>query len=148
MSLQSKRALWGKLAKKNYRDAFVASRIAQTIAFQLRVLRQRKELSQAELAKELGTSQNAISRMENPKYGKPSISTLRKIASYFEVGLVVRFAPLSEIVDWTTSLEERSVEVPDFEHDLGLVDKQAKLEIGDQFVIGGDKKERKYDTSR
>src|SRR5215468_5880466 len=101
MSLQSKQGLRKKLENKAYRDSFVASRIAQTLAFQLRVLRQRGGLSQAELAKKLGTSQNAISRMENPKYGKSSISTLRKIALFFKVGLVVRFAPLSEIAHWT-----------------------------------------------
>lgn len=124
MSLQSKQGLRTKLASKEYRDAFVASRIAQTIAFQARLLRQRKDLSQAELAKELGTSQNAISRLENPKYGKPSISTLRKIAAFFDVGLVVRFAPLSEIVDWTTNLSEMAVDVPGFEDDTGFVDRK------------------------
>jgi transcriptional regulator with XRE-family HTH domain len=124
MSLQSKQGLWAKLASKKYRDAFVASRIAQTIAFQARLLRQRKDLSQADLAKELGTSQNAISRLENPKYGKPSISTLRKIAAFFDVGLVVRFAPLSEIVDWTTNLSAMAVDVPGFEHDTGFVDRK------------------------
>ena len=69
MSLQSKQALHKKLANGKYRDAFISSRIAQTLAFQLRVLRQREGLSQADLAKKLQTSQNAISRMENPAYG-------------------------------------------------------------------------------
>jgi transcriptional regulator with XRE-family HTH domain len=111
-----------KLANEKYRDAFVASRIARTLAFQLRVLRQRAGLSQIELAKKLGTSQNAISRMENPAYGKASISTLRKIASFFKVGLIVRFAPISEIVDWTTHLSAEAVDVPDFERDTRLAD--------------------------
>lgn len=122
MSLQSKQGLRKKLANKNYRDAFVASRIAQTLAFQLRVLRQRAGLSQTELAKKLGTSQNAVSRIENPQYGKASISTLRKVASYFNVGLIVRFAPLSEIADWTVNLSEKAVDVPDLEHDTGFID--------------------------
>lgn len=121
MSLQSKQNLEKKLAGKQYRDAFVAARISQAIAFQLRVLRQRANLSQDDLAKELGTSQNAISRMENPKYGKPSISSLRKLASFFDVGLVVRFAPFSEIADWSTNLSEESVNVPNFDHDRGFL---------------------------
>ena len=125
MSLQSKQGLRNKLANEKFRDAFVASRIAQTIAFQLRVLRQRNEMSQAELAKALQTSQNAISRMESPEYGKPSITTLRKMASFFKVGLIVRFAPLSEIADWTISLSGPSVDVPDLEHDTGFIDKKA-----------------------
>jgi transcriptional regulator with XRE-family HTH domain len=124
MSLQSKQGLHKKLSNEKYRDAFVASRIAQTIAFQLRVLRERNGLSQAELAQKLRTSQNAISRIENPAYGKPSITTLRKIASFFNVGLVVRFAPLSEIADWSTNLTEKSVDVPDFEHDTGFIERK------------------------
>jgi len=134
MSLQSKQGLRKKLADKKYRDAFVASRIAQTIAFQLRVLRQRKGFSQAELANALGTSQNAISRIENPKYGKPSISTLRKIAAYFNVGLIVRFASLSEIADWTTTLTSKSVDIPDFEHDGGFVDRMPPHSQSGTFI--------------
>ena len=124
MSLQSKQGLQKKLSNEKYRDAFVASRIAQTIAFQLRVLRERNGLSQAELAQRLRTSQNAISRIENPTYGKPSITTLRKIASFFNVGLIVRFAPLSEIADWSINLSEKSVDVPDFEHDTGFIERK------------------------
>ncbi len=122
MSLQSKRSLLKKLDNKQYRDTFVGSKIGQTIAFQLRVMRQRAGLSQDELAKALGTSQNAVSRMENPRYGKPSITTLKKVASFFDVGLVVRFAPLSEIVEWTTKLSTESIQVPDFCNDAGLAD--------------------------
>lgn len=142
MSLQSKRSLRKKLNDQQYRDAFVASRIAQTIAMQLRILRQREGLSQADLARELGTSQNAVSRMENPKYGKPSISTLRKMAAFFKVGLIVRFAPLSEIADWTTTLTSKSVDVPALEHDTGFVDRMPiGFEYGDfvpvSKVVGG-----------
>ena len=122
MSLQSKQSLLKKLDNKQYRDTFVGSRIGQTIAFQLRVMRQRAGLSQDELAKALGTSQNAVSRMENPRYGKPSITTLKKVASFFDVGLVVRFAPLSEIVEWTTKLSTESIQVPDFCNDAGLAE--------------------------
>jgi len=82
---------------------------------QARVLRQRKEMSQKDLAIALHTSQNAIYRLENPKYGRPSISTLRKLATFFDVGLVVRFAPFGELVRWTTSLSESSINVADFE---------------------------------
>lgn len=127
MSLQSKQGLRKKLGNKAYRDAFVASRISQTLAFQLRVLRQRDGLSQADLAKDLETSQNAISRMESPTYGKVSISTLRKIASHYDVGLIVRFAPFSEIADWTVNLGRTSVEISKFENDAGFIDKKSAV---------------------
>jgi ribosome-binding protein aMBF1 (putative translation factor) len=102
--------------------AFISSRIGQTIAAQVRVLRQREQMSQADLAKCLGTSQNAIYRLENPRYIKHNTSTLKRVAEFFKVGLIVRFAPLSEIVDWTNNLSETSINVPDLTHDTGFVD--------------------------
>jgi transcriptional regulator with XRE-family HTH domain len=122
MSLHSRRSIHNKLRNRNFREAFVSSRIAQSIATQARVLRQRKELSQADLARELGTSQNAIYRLENPKYGRPNISTLKKLASFYDVGLVVRFASFSEISDWALNLSDKSIDVPDFDHDTGFSD--------------------------
>ena len=100
----------------------MSSRIGQTVATQLRVLRQRKDMSQEELAKALSTSQNAISRLENPTYGKASISTLKAVASFFDVALVVRFAPYSELVKWTNSLDSDSINIPVFDDDLGFVE--------------------------
>jgi transcriptional regulator with XRE-family HTH domain len=90
------------------------------LAFQLRILRQKEGLSQAELASKLATSQNAISRIESPNYGKASLSTLVKLASFFDVGLIVRFASHSEIADWTTDLSTKSVDVPKFSDDVGF----------------------------
>jgi transcriptional regulator with XRE-family HTH domain len=92
-------------------------------------LRQRKDLSQAELARLLGTSQNAIYRLENPRYGRPNISTLKKLASFYDVGLIVRFAPISEIADWTTDLSQNSMDVPSFDHDTGFMEHGALDQI-------------------
>lgn len=120
MSFLSRRTLKKKLGNEAYREAYVSSRIAQTIAFQVRALRQREGLSQDELAKALETSQNAISRLENPSYGKPNISTLRRIASYFKVGLVVRFGPLSEIAGWSENLTPDVIDIPNLDNDSGF----------------------------
>src|ERR1039457_3051240 len=53
MPLQSKKSLHRKLADPKFREAFVSSRIAQTIATQIRTLRQKEEMSQKDLAREL-----------------------------------------------------------------------------------------------
>lgn len=52
------------------------------------------------MADKIGTNQNAVYRAENPNYGKQTITTLKKIAAAFDVALVVRFAPFSELLDW------------------------------------------------
>jgi transcriptional regulator with XRE-family HTH domain len=87
-------------------------------------MRQKREMSQQDLAKDLDTSQNAIYRLENPKAHKPNISTLEKIAAFFGVALIVRFAPLSEIVDWTMDMSPASIDVPSFDQDPGFIEKK------------------------
>lgn len=118
MSLQSKEDLIEKLHNKEFRDAFVSSRVSNTLVFQIRALRQKRGLSQTQLAKELSTSQNAIYRLESPQYGRPSITTLKKLASLFDVGLAVWFVPFSELVDRFTNLSTESLLVPAFDDDL------------------------------
>ena len=47
-------------------------------------------------------NQNMIYRLENPSYGRATISTLKRIAAVFDVALVVRFVPFSQLIDWVT----------------------------------------------
>jgi len=47
-------------------------------------------------------NQNAISRLESVDYGKPTITTLKRLAAALDVSLIVRFAPFSEVVDWVS----------------------------------------------
>ncbi len=120
MPLHSKAKLIFKFNNPEYRKAFVSSRIDNGLAFQIRVMRQGKGWSQAEFAKKLGTSQNAVFRMENPAYGKQSLTTLKKIAEIFDVGLTVRFISFSQLVDLTTSMSTEDVLVPSFAEDQAL----------------------------
>src|ERR1017187_5120 len=122
--LHSKQSLHRKLQDPKYREAFASSRVAQTVAAQIKVMRQRMNMSQKDLARELETSQNAVYRLEKPNYGRPNISTLRKVASFFEVGLIVRFAAFSEIVDWALNINQHSIDVPSFAEDLGFVERK------------------------
>jgi len=44
-------------------------------------------------------TQNAISRLENPYYGKATLTTLKRIAAIFDVALIVQFVPFSQLVN-------------------------------------------------
>ena len=73
----------------------------------------------------MGTNQNAVYRLENPNYGKPTITTLRKVAAVFDVALVVRFVPFSQLVDWVSGtpfvdhgLTPSALSVPSFRAEL------------------------------
>jgi hypothetical protein len=47
-------------------------------------------------------TQHAISRLESQGYGKPTLTTLKRLAAAMDVGLIVRFVPFSELVDWVS----------------------------------------------
>jgi transcriptional regulator with XRE-family HTH domain len=103
--------------EKAYREAFVAENISTGIAFQIRALRKKEVWSQEELGNRSGKPQNVISRLENPDYGKFTISTLLDIASAFDVALMVRFVPFSCLRFSLNDLSESALAVPKFEEE-------------------------------
>jgi transcriptional regulator with XRE-family HTH domain len=125
--LTSREGLCRRLRKgPEARSKFVESHLNKELAFQLRSLRDNAELSQEELATRVGMTQNAISRLENPNYGRATLTTLRRLAATYDVGLVVRFVPFSQLVDWETGtayiergLRPESMDVQTFEQEAG-----------------------------
>ncbi len=63
------------------------------IAEEIIKARAKAKVTQAELAKRIGTKPTAISRLESPNYGKVSISTLRKVANALDCELEVHLLP-------------------------------------------------------
>lgn len=102
------------LADKEYRDLFVSEHIGQGLAFQIRALRKERGWSQDELGQRAEMKQASISQLEDPDYGRLSLSTLKRLASAFDVALMVKFAPFSELVEWTTELTPRDLAPPSF----------------------------------
>ena len=105
------------VADPEQRHYLVEAQIRHGIPLQLRAMREGQGWTQATLAEKLGTTQNAISRLENPRTGKPTITTLERIAQAFDVALIVKFAPFSELIDSLSELSEKSVSVPSYEYE-------------------------------
>ena len=61
------------------------------IARKIYDLRTRARLSQADLAKKVGTTQSVISRLEDADYEGHSLAMLRRIASALEKRVEIRF---------------------------------------------------------
>src|SRR5437016_3266110 len=106
---------------KDARARFVDSHLSKGIAFQIQALRDEKGWSQQELAERIGSNQNAVYRLENPNYGKPTLTTLKKVAAAFDVAVVVRFISFGQFVDWLTEtpyaelgLRPEALAVPSF----------------------------------
>jgi transcriptional regulator with XRE-family HTH domain len=107
------------------RARFVESYISKGLAYQIRGMREREGWSQQQLADRLESNQNSVYRLENTSYGKQTITTLRKVASVFDVALIVRFVPFSQLFDWVSGVPRLDpgftpeiVDIPSFEREL------------------------------
>jgi transcriptional regulator with XRE-family HTH domain len=106
-----------ELSSKEFRDAFVAEYLRTGVAYQIRALREKRGWSQAELGRRTGKPQSAISRLEDPDYGRLSLKTLLQLAAAFDVALLVQFAAFSELLNRFSDLSPEALEVPDFAQD-------------------------------
>jgi transcriptional regulator with XRE-family HTH domain len=115
--VKRRKTLIEELKSKKYRDAFVSAQIEVGIPFQIRKLRKESGLTQKKLAEKAKIKQTWISKLENSGYAGFSLRTLRKLASAFDVGLVVRFVPIRELVEWELKLPNISHDIPSYEKD-------------------------------
>ena len=109
-----------ELKNRNARRHYVESYVKAGLPLQVRTMRQDREWNQTILAEKIGTTQNAVSRLESPRSNTPTIRTLLKIAKAFDVALVVRFMRFSDYAKLISSEHTESIAVPDFANDKGF----------------------------
>lgn len=90
--------LWRKLRNKAYRDGYTEAQLSIEIPFQIRALRKARGWTQVQLAERCGIPQARISHIEQPGRDPLSLRTLYRLASAFDVGLLVQFVSFSELV--------------------------------------------------
>jgi len=110
----SKHALLEKLTDKTYRDAFISDEIDVGLPMQLRSMREERGWKQSYVAEKTHTKQPRFSLMEKPGYGNFTLNTLKKLASLFDVGLIVSFVPFSEMIDFTEAFSPKRLAIPEF----------------------------------
>ena len=76
------------LEEEGVRDVFQAVAIKEVLAWQLKQAMEIKKISQAKLAKLMGTSRSQVSRLLDPEDGNVTLSTLQRAAEM--VGRKVR----------------------------------------------------------
>jgi transcriptional regulator with XRE-family HTH domain len=91
-----------KLTEPEYRAAFVESEIRRGLPFQIRAIREARGWNQRKLGEAAGIKQSNISRIENKRGSFLDFKTLLKLAEAFDVALVVKFVPFSELEEWVT----------------------------------------------
>jgi len=114
-----------KLRDSEYRKAFVASQINIGIPFQIRaMLKNRPGWTQETIAQHAQMLQPRISGLMTPGKTRPNIETLRRIAEAFDCGLIVRFAPFSELARWSEEFDPEAFSIPSFDEDTGFIDRK------------------------
>jgi transcriptional regulator with XRE-family HTH domain len=108
-----------RLTDKEYRDAFVESRVRNFIAYQIKALREQRELSQSEFGDLLGGKpQSTISRLEDPDYGRMTISTLLEIAAACDAALIVRIADYPDFLASMSDVSPEALKVESYPHGM------------------------------
>lgn len=103
------------------RHAYVTAEVTTALAHQVRALRLQRGWTQRQLAVHLRTTQAAVSRIEDPSYGKIALSTLFELSKVFDTGLQVRFVSLVGMLRDTWLPSPASLEVPTFEEQSATV---------------------------
>jgi transcriptional regulator with XRE-family HTH domain len=117
-SVNIRSSLTTELRNKKYRDGYVASQIAIGLPFQIRALRRSRGWTQAQLAEAAGMSQPRIAEIERAGRRRFNIDTLLRIASAFDVGLEVGFAPFGAVVDRAERFDPDAFDVASFDDDV------------------------------
>lgn len=109
--------LWQKLRNKAYRDGYTEAQLSIEIPFQIRALRKAHGWTQAQLAERCGIPQARISHIEQPGRDPLSLRTLYRLASAFDVGLLVQFVSFGELVHREVSFNPETFRVTSFDDD-------------------------------
>ena len=81
------------LKDPDVRKEFDALKTEFQLAEEIIKARAKAKMTQAELARRIGTKSTAISRLESPNYGRASISVLKKVAEALGCELQIRLVP-------------------------------------------------------
>lgn len=112
--LEKERQILNSLHNKEYREALAIEHVNTTLAIQIRMIRENRQWKQSDLAACLGKHQETVSQWENPDYGRHSMTTLKSLAAAFDVALLVKFIPFSELVQDMVNLSETRLSPPSF----------------------------------
>lgn len=109
------------MTRPSARHAYVSAEIATALATQIRNLRIQRGWTQRELARRMETTQNAISRMEDPSYGRLTLQSLLQLSRVFDTGLQVRFVSLVKMLNDTFHPKPGADLVPSFSEEAPCV---------------------------
>lgn len=79
---------------KELQRLYEEEKLNYKIALSIHAAREAKEMTQAELAKAIGTTQSVISRLEDADYEGHSLTLLKKVAAALDRRLEINIVPI------------------------------------------------------
>ena len=102
-----------KETRRVYCDDFLNAHIAT----QIKVLREQRGWTQAELALRAGMRQSRIAVIENVNYSAWTVDTLCRLAKAFDLTLSVKFESFGTMLQTFEGLSREELERPSFDRD-------------------------------
>lgn len=109
-------------SRPSARHAYVEAELTTGLAHQIRAVRLQRNWTQGELAKRLGTTQANVSRLEDPSYGRYTLTTLIDLAKVFDTGMQVKFVSFVTMLANTFHPTAKGREVASFEEEAQWVE--------------------------
>lgn len=78
---------------KDFRKAYDEEILILNIAYKIAQLRKQRHITQGELAKKIGTTQQTISRLEDSKNTQVTLHTLARVALALKAKLMIELTP-------------------------------------------------------
>lgn len=92
---------------KNSRWAYVKAKLGVLVPSQIRALRLKSNMPrQQDLAMAAEMQQSRISMLEMPGAANVTLETLARLAAVFKVGLMVKFVPFNEMLNWENTFSQ------------------------------------------
>ena len=105
--------LWSKLHVKEYREGYAESQIDVDIPHRLEALRRARGWALEDLAERSKVPLERLEAIESFET-RPSVEDLLALAAAFDVGLMVKFAPFSELVQHEEDFDPSTYDVVSF----------------------------------
>jgi len=99
-----------KFRQKSYRDGYLETRIRSAVARQIKALRNKFGMTQAQFGELIGKKQPVVCRLEDGDYSGTTISSLLDVATASGVALVVQFVSYPEFLRRTADLSDKALQ--------------------------------------
>lgn len=114
-------AVTEELQDKEFRHLYLSAHIRELIALQIRATREARGWTQGDLGARAEIAQERISALEDSDYSGATLKTLRRLAAAFDVALLVRFAPFSELAEWIARLTPERLAPASFDKEYASI---------------------------